>query len=614
MRRFGVATALAVSSMVGMAAPKADEDPAAAQAADELVADLDDHLSDEEVAKLEARYDASFLPVSSNVRTDRIYRVRVHSTDEAQKPALLRRLLTALRSDREVEAADYALIYRLPETAPGALTGAADEGLPLLAGDAPSKKDDPRRRIVPNDPKYKYQWHLDQIHMPEAWATAQGAGVTVAVIDTGVTKVEDLSGTEIVPGWNFVNNTDDARDDHGHGTHVAGTIAQTTNNGVGVAGVAYKARIMPIKVLSAQGSGSVAGIADGIRWATDHGAKVINMSLGGRFNSQVLAKAVRYAHDKGVVVVCAAGNDGKGKVSFPAANSGAIAVAATQFDEGTTFYSNWGREISVSAPGGNTRLDQNGDGVPDGVMQNTVTPGNIEKQDYLLFMGTSMASPHVAGVAALLVGSGVTDPDSVRKILENTARKPAQYRGEKGKRDEHYGAGIVDAAAAVREAQAGRGERQLGVTAGLSLLLLLGLRRRLHLGLFGWAAAAAVGGGLFFLPLVPGLSGHCALTGAVLGLAASGLPGVSGAFLHAGNPLVYSAGLPLLLVALLYGQRRLRGGLAGICLGQGAVLLYTLFGSGTALSYLPSGLAALWLSVNALLCLALAALVAHRSR
>src|SRR5207248_485295 len=145
--------------------------------------------------------------------------------------------------------------------APGALTRAADEALPAPALPADSEKG------FPNDPKYKYQWHLDQLHMPKAWRMAQGQGVVVAVVDTGVTQVEDLRGTELVPGWNFVTNTSDARDDHGHGTHVAGTIAQSTHNGVGVAGVAYRARIMPIKVLSAGGSGSVGGIADGIRWA-----------------------------------------------------------------------------------------------------------------------------------------------------------------------------------------------------------------------------------------------------------------------------------------------------------------------------------------------------------
>src|SRR5581483_9670990 len=292
--------------------------------------------------------------------------------------------------------------------------------------------------------------HLEQIKAKQAWKQAQGEGVTVAVVDTGVAKVPDLAQTVLVPGYNFVNNTADATDDHGHGTHVAGTIAQSTHNGVGVAGVAFKAKIMPIKVLSARGSGSVSGIAEGIRWAADHGAKVINMSLGGPIASSVLGKAVKYAHDKGTTVVCAAGNDGRGKVSYPAAYAGAIAVAATQFDETTTFYSNWGKEIDVAAPGGNTRVDQNGDGQPDGVLQNTVVPGDTSRNDYLWFMGTSMASPHVAGVAALVISAGVTNPDQVEKILKETARAPKK-KGDNY--EQHYGAGIVDAAAAVAKAR-----------------------------------------------------------------------------------------------------------------------------------------------------------------
>jgi serine protease len=419
----------------------------------ELVADLDDHLSDVQVRELERRYGARFVADSSYVDHDRIYRVTVdqagHKPGQSRAARMqeLGQLLTALRRDVRVEAADWALLYSIPEIAPTALTRPEDEALSIDGADERMKKSDGGgNRFLPNDPKYRYQWHLDQVNMPQAWTRSQGEGVVVAIVDTGVTPVEDLQGTEFVPGWNFVDNTPDARDDHGHGTHVAGTIAQTTHNGVGVAGIAYRARIMPIKVLSAGGSGSVAGIAEGIQWATDHGARVINMSLGGPFYSQVLAKAVRYAHERGVVVVCAAGNDGRGKVSYPAANAGALAVAATQFDETTTFYSNWGKEIAVAAPGGNTRLDQNGDGLPDGVLQNTVTPGQIDKQDYLLFMGTSMAAPHVAGVAALLVSAGVRDPAEVQRLLEQTARRPQSYRG---KRDPHYGAGIIDANAAL---------------------------------------------------------------------------------------------------------------------------------------------------------------------
>lgn len=509
-RGYGHLGAVALTCLLGMAglgscdnlfSDHAPQDEAGVSALDsssvlpELVVDLDDHLSDGQVRDFERRYGARFAPESSYVRHDRIYRVSLSNpggvgsidsdTSVAARMRQLGRLLTALRRDVQVEAADWALLYRIPESTPTSLTRPADEAISVTVPAGPTKQDGPDRdRFLPNDPKFKFQWHLDQIHMPEAWMRNQGEGVVVAVVDTGVTPVEDLGGTELVPGWNFVDNTPDAHDDHGHGTHVAGTIAQTTHNGVGVAGVAYRAKIMPIKVLSGSGSGSVGGIAEGIRWAADHGARVINMSLGGPFYSQVLAKAVRYAHDHGVVVVCAAGNDGRGKVSYPAANAGAIAVAATQYDEGTTFYSNWGKEISVAAPGGNTRLDQNGDGVPDGVLQNTVTPGNIDKQDYLLFMGTSMASPHVAGVAALLVSAGVHDPAEVQRLLEKTAHKPAAYRG---KQDPHYGAGIVDASAALVAAESLRVEhgtgsdhrdssqrfRWLGVVLGLIFIIRL---------------------------------------------------------------------------------------------------------------------------------------------
>src|SRR6185369_13846778 len=217
----------------------------------------------------------------------------------------------------------------------------------------------------------------------------------------------------------------------------------------------------PLKVLSGSGSGSVAGIADAIRYAADNGAKVINMSLGGAFPSAVLKKAVAYAHGKGVTVVCAAGNDGRGRVGYPAAYPGAIAVSATQFDEATTFYSNWGKDIDIAAPGGNTRVDQNGDGMPDGVLQNTIAIGDPTKDDYFGYMGTSMASPHVAGVAALVVGEGVTDPDRVEQILKDSARKPTNQTYN----SERYGAGIVDAPASTGGYQLGLGLLMAGAVA-----------------------------------------------------------------------------------------------------------------------------------------------------
>src|SRR5262249_20611083 len=462
-------------------------------------------------------------------------------------------ILAALRANPDVEAADFELLYSIPEDH----MAAEEEGLPADTID-PSHKD------FPNDPKYKYQWHLEQVHAKQAWKASEGEGVIVAVIDTGVARVPDLAQTEMVPGYNFVDNNADATDDHGHGTHVAGTIAQSTHNGVGVAGVAFKAKIMPIKVLSARGSGSVSGIAGGIRFAADHGANVINMSLGGGMSTSVLANAVKYAHDKGVTVVCAAGNDGRGKVSYPAAYKHSIAVAATQFDETTTFYSNWGKEIDIAAPGGNTRVDQNGDGMPDGVLQNTIVPGDISKNDYLWFMGTSMASPHVAGVAALLVSQGVTDPNTVEKLLKQTARPP---KGQKYERD-RYGAGIVDAAAAVKKAQLGFGGIELGIAVAGAAMLLSRLRRRGLLGAtLGWRGVVAMvvgASGLFFVPEL----GLGQLPGAAV--FAHGLPewdaALFGAAAH-GNLIFYSALIPIAATILLYSRPRLRGLLAGLAIG-----------------------------------------------
>jgi len=182
-------------------------------------------------------------------------------------------------------------------------------------------------------------------------------------------------------------------------------------------------------VLSGSGSGSVAGIADAIRFAADHGAKVINMSLGGAFPSKVLKKAVAYAHGKGVTVVCAAGNESRGQVGYPAAYPGAIAVSATQADEATTFYSNYGKDIDIAAPGGDTTDGKGNRNNPDGgVLQNTIEVQKPEREGYFAFMGTSMASPHVAGLAALIVGEGVTNPDEVEQILKDSARKPSNQK------------------------------------------------------------------------------------------------------------------------------------------------------------------------------------------
>ena len=291
--------------------------------------------------------------------------------------------------------------------------------------------------FLPNDTYYSpYQWNLDTIGMPSAWNVNPGGSPTtiVAVIDTGVAYenygkyqvAPDLAGTSFVQGWDFVNNDAHPNDDHGHGTHVTGTIAQTTNNAYGCAGIAYGVSIMPLKILNSSGSGTDQALADALYYAADHGANIVNMSLGSSSPSTVVEQAINYAYSKGVTLIAATGNDnslGAGAVNYPAAYANVIAVGATRFDNHVTWYSNKGPQIDVVAPGGDLGVDQNGDGYGDGILQNTFDPNtkNVKDFSFWFFSGTSMATPHVVGVAALLYDQGIHDPDLIRAILQQTA-------------------------------------------------------------------------------------------------------------------------------------------------------------------------------------------------
>jgi serine protease len=299
---------------------------------------------------------------------------------------------------------------------------------------------------IPDDPDFSKQWHLKAAGAERAWDATRGEGVTVAVIDTGIYPVDDLDPGRLVKGWNFVGNNDDARDDHAHGTHVAGTIAQSTGNGKGVAGMAPQARLMPIKVLSAAGSGTSHDIAEGIRWAVDHGARVLNLSLGGGARSLAMESAVAYARRRGAVVVCAAGNSGSRGVSYPAAYRAAFAVSAVGPKGRLAPYSSYGPEVAIAAPGGDKSQ-----GEEAGVLQQTLAEGSTTEADYRWFQGTSMATPHVAGAAALVMSLGVSNPAAVENLLKGTAADALDGSREK------YGAGLLDAAAAVRRATFGWG-------------------------------------------------------------------------------------------------------------------------------------------------------------
>ena len=565
---------------------------------DDIIVDLRDDASPALVASIERDLGIDLVLISDQARDEQVYRAHVPA-DRADA------ILAALARTRGVEIAEPDATFSL---SPDELSSEQ-----YAAAVAP-----PEHGWVgyPDDPGYDKQWHMRQIGMPEAWKLADGEGVIVAVLDTGVAyedhgafhQVEDLKGVEFVKPYDFVANTTHANDDHGHGTHVTGTIAQVTHNGLGVTGVARNVKIMPLKVLSGSGSGSVAGIADAIRYAADNGAKVINMSLGGPFPSRVLKKAVEYAHSKGVVVVCAAGNESRGKVGYPAAYPGAIAVASTQSDEATAFYSNYGKDIDIAGPGGNTRSGEAG-----GVLQNTIKIGDPSQSGYFAFMGTSMAAPHVAGVAALVVGEGVTNPDMVEQILKDTSRKPEHQKYDR----DRYGAGIVDAPAAVLKARSKDGAYQFGLGLLLAVAVAASAARGRGLGTKlggGYLGGVLMGsGGLFFLPWLAG--GFSSWTG--IEMLTRGLPSLDMAIfgpLSHGNPIFMSALLPLGAVALAAGAPRARTIVAGLAVGVAAHLLFFAAVPVFDLRYVPGAtLETFWLVGNAALASALAVLTLRRS-
>jgi serine protease len=312
---------------------------------------------------------------------------------------------------------------------------------------------------TPNDKYFKYQWNFSDdakgsINILRAWEISKGRGVVVAILDTGIAYEDyaeyrlapDLANTAFVAGYDFVNKDEHPNDDNGHGTHIAGIIAQSTNNEIGTAGIAYQATLMPIKVLDKNNRGSYANIVDGIYYAVEHGAAVINLSLGGPAPSVMLANALREAKRMGVTIAAAAGNSCLfgNPIIYPAAyDEYVIAVGAVRYDGKRAPYSNTGGYIDLVAPGGDTRKDQNHDGLMDGILQQTIS-GCPSEFSYYFYQGTSMAAPHVSAVAALLIATGVTNPQQVKEVLTATAKD----RGRMGW-DEEYGHGIVDAYAAL---------------------------------------------------------------------------------------------------------------------------------------------------------------------
>jgi subtilisin family serine protease len=322
---------------------------------------------------------------------------------------------------------------------------------------------------VPDDLLYPRQWHYEQIHLAQAWELSKGASdVIVAVIDTGIKPHPDLL-PRLLSGYDFVSNSTNAQDFDGmdpdptdrggwpyHGTHVAGTVGAVTDNGTGVAGVTWGTMVMPLRALGIWG-GSDFDIAQAILYAARlpnasgelpaQRAHVINMSLGGDGFSSTMAAACTAAHDAGLVIVAASGNENSPSVGFPAGNAHVIAVGATDARGERTHYSNWGTNLDVMAPGGDMGQDASGDGFPDGVLS-TLWDASGNRGTYEYMMGTSMASPHVAGVAALIlsVSPALTPLEVESAITQNTRDM------EIGGYDAFTGWGLVDAFRAVASA------------------------------------------------------------------------------------------------------------------------------------------------------------------
>ncbi len=293
-------------------------------------------------------------------------------------------------------------------------------GVELVEPDYPVQALD----TFPNDPSFPSQYALIAIHAPQGWDISTGSSsATIAILDSGVDINHlDLAG-KIIQGYDFVNNDNVPFDDYGHGTHVTGIAAALGNNGLGIAGVSWGARILPVKVLDASGNGTFSNVAAGIIWATDQGAQIINMSLGGSGFSQILQDAVNYADSRGVLMIASSGNTNSNFVLYPARFSQVMAVAATDASNQRASFSNYGTQVEIAAPG---------------VSIISLWPGG-----YNTLSGTSMAAPYVSGLAAILFGYE-SNATTIRNYLRTSALDipPAGF-------DIYTGAGLIQMDAAL---------------------------------------------------------------------------------------------------------------------------------------------------------------------
>lgn len=567
-----------------------------------LFINFEDEATSDEINEIIKKYKLNNLKFNSQFsKIEKLYTFNVNSKKDSKT---LIELLNSLTDEKAVEYAQPSYMYATCQIR----TESGGNKISTNTGGGIKKEE----KFIPNDPMYKDQWNLKDIGMEEAWAKTKGKGVIVAVIDTGVYPVEDLKNTEIVKGYNFVNNNTNAKDDHGHGTHVSGTIAQSTNNGRGVAGIAPQAKIMPLKVLNKNGFGNISDIAEAIKWAADNGANVINMSLGGGGRSQLMEDAVKYAQKKGVVIVAAAGNENRNKASYPAYYENVVSVASYGPTNKRAFYSNYGDGVRISAPGGD---DKAGKGEKGKILQNTITIRNPNRQEYAWYQGTSMASPHVAGVAALIISTGVKDANKVIDMLYKSARKMTNDSKNE------FGAGQLDSKKAVYMA-IGKTDFAPGFSISTIRMFVYIIATILALVIFFiWYSKMKTlrqNNNLSFLPfvigilittiglIIPALFGNSSL----IKLLSSPLPYLDVMIFGTLTPLFHSALIPFILVILFLNSKVLRSFAVAACIGFATILTVDaiIFFSDVAIIPNLTGLHIIdrvFLIINALICLVL---------
>ncbi len=283
--------------------------------------------------------------------------------------------------------------------------------------------------MTPTDPGFAQQWHLATIQAPSAWNLTTGSSTPIALVDSGVDPTHPDLGPKLVPGWNFLAGNTTVLDTMGHGTTTAGALAAIGDNGVGIAGVTWNNPIMPLIVVDSTGYASYSSIASAISYAADHGARIVNVSIGGTTPSSTLQNAVNYAWSKGTVVFASAGNGGQNAPYYPAGCQNAVAVGATDANDSVPYWSNYGSFVALTAPGVNIYTTASGGG-------------------YTYMSGTSYSSPIAAGVAALVLAQA---PSLSASALVTLLEQNSDDLGTAGY-DIYYGYGRVNAYRAVNAA------------------------------------------------------------------------------------------------------------------------------------------------------------------